>query len=232
MRAVHVTPITPARHLSSLAGRSFCVSYAHPEQLHQVGPLVPEQGILLLDNGAFTTWRQGKQFDEAGFWSWANEAQEIYPQAVAVIPDVIDGTEEENWVAAARAIRGGLAEFPERTMFCWHTNDSLEQLTKACLLFNFLAIGSCQEHDIQTRYQAFLERIREANAQIEYVDTFYGRRPWVHVMRGLGKAHDFIRFDSADSSNLARNHWRYKGQPGHVQLMADRIEAKATRKLL
>lgn len=232
MRVIHGTPITPVRHLAELAGRSFCVSYADPRQLHQVAPLVPEEGILLLDNGAFTTWRQGKQFDELAFWAWANAAQEQYPQAVAVIPDVIGGSAEENWVTAARAIRGGLAEYPERTMFVWHTNDSLAQLTNACRLFNFLAIGSCQEHDIQTRYQVFLERIRAANAQIEYVDTFYDRRPWIHVMRGVGKAHEFIRFDSADSSNLARNHCRYKGKPGHVQHMADRIEAKANRKLL
>lgn len=232
MRVIHGTPITPAAHLEQLRGRSFCVSYAHPGQLHQVGPLVPETGILLLDNGAFTTWRQGKAFDEAGFWQWANEAQARYPEAVAVIPDVIGGSEEENWMAAARAIRGGLARFPERTMFCWHTNDSLDQLKKACLLFNFVAIGSCQEHDIQTRYSAFYARLRAANATIEAVDILCGRRPWIHVMRGLGKAHEFPRFDSADSSNLARNHWRHKGGSHHVQAMADRIEARARNLLL
>ena len=68
MRLIHGTPITPKRHLAQLEGESFCVSYAYPEQLHDVGPIVPESGILLLDNGAFTAWKQGREFDEAGFW--------------------------------------------------------------------------------------------------------------------------------------------------------------------
>ena len=34
-----------------------------------------------------------------------------------------------------------------------------------------------------------------------------------------------IRFDSADSTNIARNHCRTKGQPGHVAAMAKKIKA-------
>jgi hypothetical protein len=197
--------------------------------LKDVCRLIPEDGLLLLDNGAFTTWKQGETFDEAGFWDWANETMSSVPQAVAVIPDVIGGNEEDNWMAAARAVRGRLAQYPERCMYIWHTNDSQAMLKKACLLFNFVGIGSCAEHDIQRQWRAFYERIREANAVIEYVDQFYGRRPWVHVMRGLGKASQFARFDSADSSNLARNHWRSKGTIDHVWRMARRIEASATK---
>jgi len=224
MRLIHGTPITPKRHLQQLRGESFCVSYAYPEQLDDVGPLVPETGILLLDNGAFTTWKQGREFDVNGFWDWANDAQDRYPNAVAVIPDVIEGSEADNLMQASLAIRGGLAEHQERAMFVWHTNDSMEQLKKACLIFNFVAIGSCAEHDIQKNWPAFIERLNEANRVIEAVDLIAGRRPWIHVMRGLGKYHKFPRFDSADSSNVARNHCRTKGQPNHVRAMADRIK--------
>lgn len=223
-RIIHGTPITPKRLLAQLAGHSFCVSYAYPGQLHDVGPMVPKDGILLLDNGAFTTWRQGREFDEIGFWKWANAAQALYPNAVAVIPDKIEGSERDNLLLASRAIRGGLAQFPERCMFVWHTNDSMEQLKKACLVFNFLAIGSCAEHDIQRHWPEFSARIKKASAAIDAVEVTAGRRPWIHVMRGLGKAHKFLRFDSADSSNIARNHCRTKGQPLHVQAMAARIE--------
>jgi hypothetical protein len=207
------------------------VSYAYPEQLHDVGPLVPDNGILLLDNGAFTAWKQGREYDARGFWTWANAAQSVYPNAVAVIPDKIDGTEAENWQLAAEAIRGQLAEYPERAMYVWHTNDSMAQLKKAAALFNFLAIGSCLEHDIQTHFPAFIDRCRKASAFIDAVELATGRRPWVHVMRGLGKYHKFPRFDSADSSNVARNHCRTKGQPDHVRAMADRIKSKIDRAL-
>lgn len=229
MLVIHGTPITPKKHLDELDGHSFCVSYAHRGQLADASGLIPADGMLLLDNGAFTTWRQGRSFDESGFWDWANEVMESVPQAVAVIPDVIGGSEEQNWLAAARAVRGGLAKYPERCMYIWHTNDSMEILQKACLLFNFVGIGSCEAHDIQRCWREFYSRIREANAVIEYVDQFCGRRPWIHVMRGLGKASLFARFDSADSSNLARNHWRHKGAENHVWQMARRIEASATK---
>jgi len=116
MRLIHGTPITPKRHLAQPEGESFCVSYAYPEQLHDVGPTRPENGILLLDNGAFTAWKQGREFDEAGFWAWANAAQDLYPEAVAVIPDEIGGSEADNLMMASRASRGGLAKHPERTM--------------------------------------------------------------------------------------------------------------------
>ena len=229
MRLIHGTPITPKRLLEQLRGESFCVSYAYPEQLHDVGPLVPSTGILLLDNGAFTTWKQGREFNELGFWDWANAAQDLYPEAVAVIPDQIGGTEADNLMMASRAIRGGLARYPERTMFVWHTNDSMAQLKKAAMLFNFIAIGSCAEHDIQKHWAEFYARAGKASDMIEAVDLMTGRRPWVHVMRGLGKFHKFPRFDSADSTNIARNHCRTKGQPAHVRAMADRIRHQIDR---
>ena len=232
MRLIHGTPITPKALLEQLRGESFCVSYAYPEQLHDVGPMVPETGILLLDNGAYTAWKQGTEYDEQGFWDWANAAQFRYPNAVAVIPDKITGTEEENLMMASRAIRGGLAAYPERTMFVWHTDESMAQLKKAAALFNFIAIGSCEEHDIQKHWPAFEARARKASAFIDGVELITGRRPWVHVMRGLGKFHKFPRFDSADSTNIARNHCRTKGQPAHVRAMADRIKNQIDRAIL
>lgn len=229
MRLIHGTPITPKRLLEQLRGESFCVSYAYPEQLDDVGPLVGETGILLLDNGAFTAWKQKREYDELGFWDWANEAQRRYPKAVAVIPDKITGNMADNLMLASRAIRGGLAEFPERTMAVWHTNETMEQLKIFASIFNFIAIGSCEEHDIQKCWPEFEARARKASAFIDGVELMTGRRPWVHVMRGLGKFHKFPRFDSADSTNIARNHCRTKGQPAHVRAMADRIKNQIDR---
>jgi len=58
-RVVIGTPVTPAELLPSLTGSSFCVSFAAPRQLDRCIELVGEEEMLLLDNGAFTHWRQG-----------------------------------------------------------------------------------------------------------------------------------------------------------------------------
>jgi hypothetical protein len=220
---IHGTPITPVALLKQLAGESFCVSFAAPCQIEKVLELQDPAGMLLLDNGAFSHWRKGKgKIDRAAFFDWANDIQSRCDVAVAVIPDVIGGSEEENWMEAALAVRN-YSDFPERLAFCWHMNDSLEQLTKAARLFNVVAIGSCAEYDVQKNRQAYFARLREASAVLDYVEHFHGRRPWVHLMRGVAVLKDAVRFESADSTNVARNHCRTKGQPEHVKVMAAKI---------
>lgn len=234
---VHGTPITPTALLDQLEGESFCVSFGTLEkgnQLERCIELQDPEGILVLDNGAFTHWKAGNgQIDRLAFFDWANQAQGYCEVAVAVIPDVIGGTEEQNWMEAAIAVRD-LSDFPERLMFCWHMNESLDQLKRAALLFNFVAIGSCAEYDVQKNPKGYLERLRAANAVLDYVERFYGRRPWVHLMRGMAMLPKALRFDSADSTNIARNHNRTKRQSRHVAAMAMRLAgqlAKAPRRV-
>jgi len=88
----HGTPITPRGALGQLPGRCFCVSYARPEQVttcHQLGQ------SILLDNGAYTSWTQRKPTDWPGYYAWSERWLQ-YPSTWAVIPDVIDGTAEQN----------------------------------------------------------------------------------------------------------------------------------------
>lgn len=224
---IHGTPITPKHLLEQLAGENFCVSFADPRQAERVLELQNPDGMLLLDNGAFSHWRKGKgRIDRAAFFDWANDLQSYDGGAcaVAVIPDVIEGDEEQNWLEAAIAVRD-MSWYPERLAFCWHMDDSLEQLTRAARLFNVVAIGSCAEYDVQKNRAAYLARLREASAVLDYVEHFHGRRPWVHLMRGVAVLEQAIRFESADSTNVARNHCRTKGQARHVRTMASRIQA-------
>jgi hypothetical protein len=66
----HGTPITPAPILGKLVGRSFCVSYAAGYQVdvcHEIGQSV------MLDNGAFSFWRQRQAAtDWPGYYAWAS----------------------------------------------------------------------------------------------------------------------------------------------------------------
>lgn len=224
-RIVHGTPITPAKLLPQLKGSSFCVSFEDPRQINECIELVGQDEVLMLDNGAFTAWKQNRPVtDWSPFFAWCNEVQSCCDQAIAVIPDVINGTEAQNLELISLAVRYGALDYPERAMPVWHMNESFEQLIKLCRLFNFVAWGSCQEYDI-TKPGAWEERARHAMAVVDYVELRYGNRPWLHMMRGLGRLHD-TGFDSADSTNIARNHCRTKGQEQHVAKFAARLEEK------
>ena len=209
------TPVTPKALLPTLAGSSFCVSYADPRDLARAIDLVGEEEILVLDNGAFTIWKASKgSIDRAGFWTWANDAQARSPQAVAVIPDVIEGSEADNMAEVSLAVRDELADYPERTMAIWHLDESLEQLAVLCRVMNFVGFGSCAEYDVQQNRAGYLARIREASAVVDRVEHEYNRRPWIHLMRGLGVFAGLVRFESADSTNIAMNHNRYRAEYG------------------
>jgi len=232
-RLVHGTPITPKRLLPQLRGGSFCVSYMHPEQLEECIELVGDDQILILDNGAFTAWKQGITLDDDwwdGFYSWANAAMDRCGNAVCVIPDVIGGTEEENLGLIAKTIHGGKLKYPERAMAIWHMNESFEQLKVLYRIFNFVGFGSCAEYDIAKNGPAshYYRRFLFAWAHMAWWDIEFGleNRPWLHMMRGLGVLHK-TGFDSADSCNVAINHNRVKNQyVNHVRHMADRLAAK------
>ena len=192
--------------------------------------LLAPHSLLLLDNGAFSRWKAGRGvIDRERFWLWANEAQELCELAVAVIPDVIGGAEDANWLEASYAVRSSLSAYPERCMFIWHMNESLEGLVRAARLFNFVGIGSCAQFDVQRHPERYRERLGHASAILDYVEIFHGRRPFVHLMRGLGVLHEFTRFDSADSTNIARNHHLTRRTPRHVASLAARIEARVRR---
>ena len=228
-RLVLGTPVTPKALLPSLAGSSFCVSHADPRDLDRVIELVGDEEILVLDNGAFTHWRQGRgAIDRNTFWTWANEAQARSSQAVAVIPDVIEGSERENLLEISWALREEVADFPERTMAIWHLNESLDQLAKLCRIMNFVGFGSCAEFDVQRKRPEYLARIQEASDVVDQVETDHDRRPWIHLMRGLGVFAGLTRFESADSTNVAVNHSRYKAEHGddRAAFMKRRIQAQ------
>lgn len=233
-KLVHGLPITPARLLPQLTGRSFCLSYMNPEQTEQAIRTVGRDDLLILDNGAFTAWRRGMTLDSnhwAGFWRWAVDIMQRCPQAVAVIPDVIEGSEADNWRMAQEAVRDHVPyELTGRLMFVWHMNESLERLVIAARIFNFIAFGSCSEYDIMRghgRQSAYGRRCALALTALRAA-TAIGKipeHPWLHMMRGLGALHAW-GFNSADSCNIAINHHRTKHRFEHVRAFADRLAAK------
>ena len=63
----HGTPLTPKEQLYSMAGKHFCVSFADPRDADtclQIGQ------SIMWDNGAFTSYTQGKQIDYNKLYAW------------------------------------------------------------------------------------------------------------------------------------------------------------------
>lgn len=227
---IYGLPISPAHLIEELAGASFCVSFGTRKrlgkQLNDAIRLIGQDGILLVDNGAFTMFKQGVTArDEAyleAYEAWALEILGRCPQAIAVIPDVIGGTEQEN----AELVRTTLLPC-ERAMPIWHMHESLEYFLYLCESFDYVGIGSSGDF-WQCGTEAWNARIAEMFAALEAReladDSFL--RPRLHMMRAQAQAHGFD-FDSSDSSNVAVNHCRYKHEgAGYVAAMARRVSAK------
>lgn len=236
---IYGLPLNPMSALEQLRGSSFCVSYATREklgkQLDQAIDLVGGDGILLIDNGAFSAWQAGVDTmnDPAyldGFAAWANDILDRCDQAWVVLPDVIDGTHEDNWQLALEH----LSVFDsERCMPVWHLHEPLSYLIHLCESFSYVAFGSSGDYQ-RPGTDKWHARIQEAFAAIDQwlIDSegCYVR-PRLHMMRAQAFAH-LYPFDSSDSTNVAMNHNRQlkkSGEdiPAFAKRVDDRIQASA-----
>ena len=209
----------PLSALEQLAGASFCVSYGTREklngQLEDAIRLVGEDQILLVDNGAFGMHKQGVDARDAAYLEdyerWAQAILDRCPQAIAVIPDVIEGAEAENW----ELIMTTMLDY-ERAMPIWHMHESIDTLIHLCESpFNYVGFGSSGEF-WKVGTGKWARRIDEAFAAIDrWERESEGAyiRPRIHMMRAQSKAHLFP-FDLSDSCNVAINHNRYRGEGG------------------
>lgn len=250
---VYGLPLNPMPLLDELRGASFCVSFATRDklgkQLDQAIELVGEEGILMIDNGAFSIWQKalanGQDPAEAGrftmteeylneFGAWANDIMARCPQAVVVVPDVIMGTLEQNHQLLSWW-QGMELEFEhismERSMPVWHMDESLEYLQYLCEDSSYVAFGSTVAY--KPNSPEWHARIREAFAAIDEHCTLENGyvRPRIHMMRAQGQAH-LYDFDSSDSTNVAVNHNRQLKKSSftcpreHLRAFAGRIDGK------
>jgi hypothetical protein len=204
----HGTPITPDRVLRELAGRCFCVRFGCHRQVelcHEIGQSV------MLDNGAFSRWTQGTPTDWPAYYRWSARWLE-YPTTWAVLPDVIDGTEEQNDAL--------LEEWPfgARGAPVWHMHESLQRLQRLAAGWPRVCIGSSGKYaTVGTR--AWHDRMAQA------MNALCGTGPvpvWLHMLRGMNLAGSEYPFASVDSTDIARNHNRRQNR---AVAMADRWDS-------
>lgn len=203
----HGTPITPRSVLHELAGKHFCVSHASPndaETCHQIGQSV------MLDNGAFSAWRNGKATDWKSYYAWADRWLD-YPTTWAVIPDVIDAPESDQDMLASQWPHG------DRGAPVWHMNETISRLLMLCEIWPRVCIGSAGDY-------ATVGDARWCRKMDEAFNALTNRRmPWLHMLRGMSLAGSHYPFASADSTDVARNHNRSQNS---ARKMANKWDAQ------
>lgn len=149
----------------------------------------------MLDNGAFTVWKQGSKPDWNGYYKWARRWLQ-YPTTWAVIPDVIDGDEDDNDALIKEWPLNG-AGFP-----VWHLHESLDRLKRLCDYHAKVCFGSSKQY-ATIGSPSWHRRMCQAFNEIQR-NGIVGT--WIHMLRGMAATRLGYPFASVDSTDIARNH--------------------------
>lgn len=190
----HGGPITPetCAYRTWIGGHAF-ISFAHPDQIKLAAGICQ---TFALDNGAFSFWRQGRETDWQGYYAWCDEWL-FHPACDwAVIPDVIEGSEDENDQLI------GEWPFGHRGVPVWHLNESPERLAALAAEWPRVALGSAAEWDVSNPTKC-LKRLYDVLPAIcrngQPVSKLHGLRMLSHQIVTS------VPLASADSTNAARN---------------------------
>lgn len=220
-----MTPV--ADMVTAFAGRHAMVSFEHPDQIEVAAEVCQS---VVLDNGAFSAWKQQKPHDFAGYAAWA--ANWLKHPAVdwCVIPDVIDGDEGEN-----NALLESWPLPPALSVPVWHYHETTARLVWLCRKYPRVALGSSGEYR-DPGSDKWWERTAQA---MKWICDAEGR-PFakLHGLRMLDPViFSHLPLSSADSCNVARNvgldaKWNGPYAPRsravRAQIMMDRIEGHAS----
>lgn len=206
----HGTPITPMSELSKMAGKHFCVSF---EDHRDIDWCVKNGQSVMLDNGAFSAFTKGKTIDFKAYEEWIEPY--LYPPNWAIIPDVIDGSVEEQ-----KELMKMFSHLPNHLVSpVWHMSLPVNWLLELADNFPRFCFGSSGKY-WQVGSSVWCRRADEAWNEL----TKRGHKSWVHMMRGLALCGDVYPFASADSTNVARN-FKNKGSQICPERMARRIDS-------
>lgn len=197
MIAYHGTPMGGQRIEVArfLTGRHALVSFANPEDM----PIVAEAcASFVLDNGAFTFWKGGTEPDWDAYLEWVNEWATHPGFDWWLIPDVIDGSEDDNWRLCFHYGRKAKNGVP-----VYHMHESLAHLERMVKGYDRIAIGSSGQWPTPGT-ESWWARM----AEIMAVACDDQGRPLckLHGLRMLApEIFSRLPLSSADSTNAARN---------------------------
>jgi hypothetical protein len=134
----HGTPVGgPKQEVSRfLTGRHALISYAYQDDIAIAADVCQS---FILDNGAFTAWKNGQALDVDGYIKWVLEWFRHPGFDWALIPDVIDGNDAEN-DHLVRSWPNALPGVP-----VWHMHEPVIRLNWLAKNFRTVALGSSGE---------------------------------------------------------------------------------------
>lgn len=192
----HGTPMTPlADMLRALKGKHAMVSFENPEQIEEVCEICQ---AVVLDCGAYSAWRKGERHDYAGYLEWCRFWLKHPCVQWCIIPDVIDGTEEENDALIDEWPLPAAVSVP-----VFHMHESLNRLRRLMQRFPRIAIGSSGEYaEIGTsKWWNRMAEIMEVLCDADGMPLVM-----IHGLRMLDTGiFSRLPLSSADSCNVARN---------------------------
>lgn len=178
-----------------LRGRHALIPFPRPDDLASAMDVCQS---FVVDNGAFTVWKQGGKLDVEGYVAWVRKIARHPAFVWALIPDVIDGSERENNALVDAWPRTELPGVP-----VWHYHESLDRLRDLVAYWPTVALGSSGLWPTPGT-ESWWARTTEI---MEAVTDEHGR-PYcrLHGLRMLSP--DIFRhlpLASADSTNAVRN---------------------------
>lgn len=183
------------------SGGGALVSFARPDQIKKIAALNCK---LVLDNGAFSTWRRSKGSlgvdDWRAHWTKYYQWVQLWFHRIEwfIIPDVIEGDENENDLL----VNSVPSVLREKAVPVWHSDESIDRLVRLCKDFERVAIGCCGDHS-SIRSDSWRNRMDEAFHAV-YIENKLNVK--LHGLRMLdGRALSQYPLDSADSTNVAIN---------------------------
>jgi hypothetical protein len=188
--------MTPADDMvKAFRGRHAMVSYEHPEQIELAAEICQS---VVLDNGAFSAWKQQRPYDFEGYIQWCQKWLAHPAVEWCVIPDVIDGTETQNasliWSWPLRR---------ERSVPVYHLHEPLDHLQSLLGSFDRIALGSSgiwSDPGTDSWWKRMVEVMRVL------CDGSGNPKVKIHGLRMLDPGiFSKLPLSSADSCNVARN---------------------------
>jgi hypothetical protein len=156
---------------------------------------------FMLDNSAFTYWKAGKgEVDFDGYMAWVLSVSRHPGFDFCLIPDVIDGDEQQNYDLVHRWLRCNPRALAAPV---WHLHESLEWLEWLVDRFWIVALGSSGQWATPGT-SGWWTRMAEAMAVACYAD---GRpKCKLHGLRMLDpEIFTRMPLSSADSTNAGMN---------------------------
>ena len=223
----HGTPIggTHTDAARFLSGRHALVPFSYQVNL----PIVMDVcQTFCLDNGAFTAWKKGGVVDFDAYCKWVNSVRMHPGFDWCLIPDVIDGTEDDNRDLVTKWLRIGSRA---KGVPVWHLHESLAWLEWLVENFEIVALGSSG----QWSSPGTTDWWKRMDAAMSVTCDAQGRpKCKLHGLRMLDPAiFSRLPLSSADSTNAAVNCGSLKRfgmylpptASQRAEVIAERIEA-------